>query len=86
VRLLRPYAVDDLLIGELGVPMRRKAGKESPGTINQPHLVVIGTAIPNNGQEMIRLFQSGQIMSLDEDLETHLKKVIDTFIIYSTTG
>lgn len=29
-------------------PMRRKAGKESPGAIDQPCLVVFGTAIPNN--------------------------------------
>ncbi len=29
-------------------PMRRKAGKESPGTIDQPSLVVFGTAIPNH--------------------------------------
>jgi hypothetical protein len=29
-------------------PMRRKAGKESPGVIDQPCLVVFGTAIPNH--------------------------------------
>lgn len=29
-------------------PMRRKAGKESPGSIDQPCLVVFGTAIPNH--------------------------------------
>lgn len=29
-------------------PMRRKAGKGSPGTIDQPSLVVFGTAIPNH--------------------------------------
>src|SRR3990170_6256901 len=29
-------------------PMRRKAGKESPGAIDQPCLVVFGTAIPNH--------------------------------------
>ncbi|TWU01749.1 bifunctional DNA primase/polymerase [Neorhodopirellula pilleata] len=29
-------------------PMRRKAGKKSPGTIDQPSLVVFGTAIPNH--------------------------------------
>ena len=29
-------------------PMRRKAGRESPGAIDQPHLVVFGTAIPNH--------------------------------------
>jgi hypothetical protein len=29
-------------------PMRRKAGKESPGAIDQPHLVIFGTAIPNH--------------------------------------
>ncbi len=29
-------------------PMRRKAGKESPGVIDQPNLVVLGTAIPNH--------------------------------------
>lgn len=28
-------------------PMRRKAGKESPGSIDQPCLVIFGTAIPN---------------------------------------
>jgi hypothetical protein len=28
--------------------MRRKAGKESPGAIDQPHLVILGTAIPNH--------------------------------------
>ncbi|MBE0568398.1 MAG: bifunctional DNA primase/polymerase [Deltaproteobacteria bacterium] len=34
-------------------PMRRKAGKESPGAINQPHLVVFGTAIPNHYYEAL---------------------------------
>lgn len=29
-------------------PMRRKAGKDSPGAIDQPCLVVLGTAIPNH--------------------------------------
>lgn len=29
-------------------PMRRKAGKESPGVIDQPHLVLYGTAIPTH--------------------------------------
>ena len=29
-------------------PMRRKAGKESPGVIDQPCLVIYGTAIPNH--------------------------------------
>jgi hypothetical protein len=29
-------------------PMRRKAGKESPGVIDQPCLVIFGTAIPNH--------------------------------------
>ena len=29
-------------------PMRRKAGKESSGVINQPNLVIFGTAIPNH--------------------------------------
>ena len=29
-------------------PMRRKAGKESPGVIDQPSLVIFGTAIPNH--------------------------------------
>ena len=29
-------------------PMRRKAGKENPGVINQPNLVIFGTAIPNH--------------------------------------
>jgi len=29
-------------------PMRRKAGKESPGVIDQPNLVVYGTAIPTH--------------------------------------
>ncbi|GAB4240835.1 MAG: hypothetical protein OHK0028_19080 [Deltaproteobacteria bacterium] len=28
--------------------MRRKAGKESMGSIDQPHLVILGTAIPNH--------------------------------------
>lgn len=27
-------------------PMRRKAGKEAPGIVDQPHLVIFGTAIP----------------------------------------
>ena len=30
------------------VPMRRKAGKESPGAIDQPCLVIFGTAIPDH--------------------------------------
>jgi hypothetical protein len=34
-------------------PMRRKAGKESPGAIDQPHLVVFGTAIPNHYYEAL---------------------------------
>ena len=34
-------------------PMRRKAGKESPGVINQPNLVVFGTAIPNHYYESL---------------------------------
>jgi hypothetical protein len=34
-------------------PMRRKAGKDSPGTIDQPHLVVFGTAIPNHYYEAL---------------------------------
>lgn len=29
-------------------PMRRKAGKESPGVIHQPCLTILGTAIPNH--------------------------------------
>ncbi|KAA1258307.1 hypothetical protein LF1_08230 [Rubripirellula obstinata] len=29
-------------------PMRRKAGKDAPGVINQPNLVIFGTAIPNH--------------------------------------
>ncbi|GAB4232427.1 MAG: hypothetical protein OHK0028_07880 [Deltaproteobacteria bacterium] len=34
-------------------PMRRKAGKESMGSIDQPHLVVFGTAIPNHYYEAL---------------------------------
>lgn len=34
-------------------PMRRKAGKESPGVINQPNLVIFGTAIPNHYYEAL---------------------------------
>jgi hypothetical protein len=34
-------------------PMRRKAGRESPGTIDQPCLVVFGTAIPNHYYEAL---------------------------------
>ncbi len=34
-------------------PMRRKAGKESPGAIDQPCLVVLGTAIPNHYYEAL---------------------------------
>ncbi len=34
-------------------PMRRKAGKESPGAINQPSLVIFGTAIPNHYYEAL---------------------------------
>lgn len=34
-------------------PMRRRAGKESPGTIDQPCLVVLGTAIPNHYYEAL---------------------------------
>jgi hypothetical protein len=30
------------------MPMRRKAGKDEPATIDQPSLVVFGTAIPNH--------------------------------------
>ena len=34
-------------------PMRRKAGKEAPGAIDQPYLVVFGTAIPNHYYEAL---------------------------------
>ena len=34
-------------------PMRRKAGKESPGVIDQPCLVVFGTAIPSHYYEAL---------------------------------
>ena len=34
-------------------PMRRKAGRDSPGVINQPSLVVFGTAIPNHYYEAL---------------------------------
>jgi hypothetical protein len=34
-------------------PMRRKAGKESPGVIDQPCLVVYGTAIPKHYYEAL---------------------------------
>jgi len=34
-------------------PMRRKAGKESPGSIDQPCLVIFGTAIPNHYYEAL---------------------------------
>jgi len=35
------------------VPMRARAGKESPGAIDQPCLVVLGTAIPNHYYEAL---------------------------------
>ena len=34
-------------------PMRRKAGKTSPGVIDQPNLVIFGTAIPNHYYEAL---------------------------------
>ena len=34
-------------------PMRRKAGKEAPGAIDQPCLLVFGTAIPNHYYEAL---------------------------------
>jgi hypothetical protein len=34
-------------------PMRRKAGKESPGVIDQPNLVIFGTAIPTHYYEAL---------------------------------
>ena len=34
-------------------PMRRKAGKENPGVIDQPSLVLFGTAIPNHYYEAL---------------------------------
>ena len=34
-------------------PMRRKAGRPSPGVIDQPHLVIFGTAIPNHYYEAL---------------------------------
>ncbi len=34
-------------------PMRRKAGKENPGVIDQPGLVLFGTAIPNHYYEAL---------------------------------
>ncbi|MGE4158754.1 MAG: bifunctional DNA primase/polymerase, partial [Planctomycetota bacterium] len=35
------------------LPMRRKAGRESPGAIDQPCLVIFGTAIPNHYYEAL---------------------------------
>ena len=35
------------------VPMRAKAGKDTGGTINQPNLVLLGTAIPNHYYEAL---------------------------------
>ncbi len=34
-------------------PMRRKAGKEAPGSIDQPCLIIFGTAIPNHYYEAL---------------------------------
>jgi len=34
-------------------PMRRRAGRPSPGVIDQPHLVIFGTAIPNHYYEAL---------------------------------
>jgi hypothetical protein len=34
-------------------PMRRKAGKTAPGVIDQPNLVIFGTAIPNHYYEAL---------------------------------
>jgi len=34
-------------------PMRRKAGKAAPGVIDQPNLVIFGTAIPNHYYEAL---------------------------------
>ena len=34
-------------------PMRRKAGKTSPGVIDQPHLTLFGTAVPRNYYEAL---------------------------------
>ena len=34
-------------------PMRRKAGKDHPGAIDQPCLVIFGTAIPNHYYEAL---------------------------------
>ena len=34
-------------------PMRRKAGKEAPGVIDQPNLIIFGTAIPNHYYEAL---------------------------------
>ncbi len=34
-------------------PMRRKAGKTTPGVIDQPNLVIFGTAIPNHYYEAL---------------------------------
>ncbi len=34
-------------------PMRRKAGKEPPGAVDQPSLVIFGTAIPNHYYESL---------------------------------
>jgi hypothetical protein len=42
-------------------PMRRKAGKDAPGGINQPNLVIFGTAIPNHYYEALsaRMLSNG---------------------------
>ncbi|MCL4197688.1 MAG: DUF3987 domain-containing protein [Phycisphaerales bacterium] len=34
-------------------PMRRRAGKEAPGVIDQPNMVIFGTAIPNHYYEAL---------------------------------
>jgi len=34
-------------------PMRRKAGKDAPGVIDQPNLIIFGTAIPNHYYEAL---------------------------------
>jgi len=54
-------------------PMRRKAGKEAPGAIDQPCLVVFGTAIPNHYYEALsdRMLTNGFRQPDTRGIELH---------------
>jgi hypothetical protein len=79
-------------------PIRRKAGKEAPGVINQPNLVVFGTAIPNHYYEALseRMLTNGLFARMlirlrtptvdRESFDRVMEKLADQLPARRTTG